>query len=217
MKKLLFILLILSLSSPLWADITVDKIQGNVEIMLPGAMSWSKTEQGAELPGDCRISTGFNSSAVLLVNGETRITLKALSRLTVEEAAKQSDGTQNTRLYLGSGRIRADVKKSQGRIHDFKVRTPVATAAVRGTSFDMASGRLDVTEGTVTFTVGSYSFSVKGGQSSRVSVVNGRPGLLSPTEAVLTNRQVQSSTGNTGRADGSDSSGRSGYASIELR
>lgn len=217
MKKLLFILLILSFSSPLWADITVDTIQGNVEIMLPGAMSWSKTEQGAELPGDCRISTGFNSSAVLLVNGETRVTLKALSRLTVEEAAKQSDGTQNTRLYLGSGRIRADVKKSQGRIHDFKVRTPVATAAVRGTSFDMASGRLDVTEGTVTFTVGSYSFTVKRGQSSRVTVVNGRTGLLSPTEAVLTGRQVQSSTGSTGSADGSESSGRSGYASIELR
>lgn len=120
MKKLLFLLLIVSLSSPLWADIMVDKIQGNVEVMLPGAASWSKTEVGAVLPGDCRISTGFNSSAILLVNGETTVTLKALSRLTVEEATKQSSGAQNTRLFLGSGRIRADVRKSQGSIHDLK-------------------------------------------------------------------------------------------------
>jgi ferric-dicitrate binding protein FerR (iron transport regulator) len=219
LKKLLFLFLIISLSSPLWADIMVDRIQGNVEVMLPGASSWSKTEKGAVLPGDCRISTGFNSSAILLINGETTVTLKALSRLTVEEATKQSSGAQNTRLFLGSGRIRADVKKSQGSIHDFKVRTPVATAAVRGTKFDMSSGTLEVTEGTVRFTVGSYSFSVKQGQSTKIQIINGRTGLVSPVTAALSICKVQSNTGTDGGevGDSITTTGRSGYAAIELR
>ncbi|MDC7234650.1 MAG: FecR family protein [Spirochaetales bacterium] len=215
MKKTIILLILFTACSPLWAQVTIDRIQGNVEIQLPGESSWQKAEQGAVLPDSARISTGFNSTARLLVNGETTVSLKALSRLTVEEATRQNNGSQNTKLFLGSGRIRADVRRTDGSIHDFKVGTPVATAAVRGTSFDMGSGTLRVSEGTVTYTVGSYSFSVQRGQSANIRLINGRPGLIPTAEDLLSERQVSINTG--GSTADSGSAGKTGYAVIELR
>jgi ferric-dicitrate binding protein FerR (iron transport regulator) len=52
-------------------------------------------------------------------------------------------------LYLQTGRIKADVAPpSEGKI-DFKVRSPSATASVRGTSFEFDGLRLVVDDGRV--------------------------------------------------------------------
>ena len=45
--------------------------------------------------------------------------------------------------------MRADVRRSDNMINDFQVRSPVATAAVRGTSFTFDGMRLEVVKGNV--------------------------------------------------------------------
>jgi hypothetical protein len=47
------------------------------------------------------------------------------------------------------GKVTAQVKTTAGLKHDFKLRSPVSTAAVRGTEFEYDGWRLSVEEGQV--------------------------------------------------------------------
>ncbi len=90
----------------------------------------------------------------------------------------------NTKLNLKLGRIKADVKTSKGMKHDFTLRTPVSTAAVRGTVFEGgANGDLDVERGKVQQRnrIGQ-STTVSGGNSSTV----GGTGFTPPATAAET-------------------------------
>ena len=209
------------MTASLWAEVSITQVKGKVELMLPGSQSWVKASDGAEIPANTRISTGFNSTAVLVVNRDTRVNLKALTRIQLEEAIAQNDGSQNTRLLLGSGRIQADVKKKEGSFHDFRVNSPVATAAVRGTQFDMSPRKLKVLEGAVRFFAGGYGFTIQRGQDAQVTVIGSSIGIDSPTGAAINSRKVQTNTGST---DGdiivnntSSSSSNIGSAYIQLK
>ena len=69
------------------------------------------------------------------------------------------------------GRVRANVRTAEGRSADFEVRTPLSTAAVRGTQFEYDGWSLSVSEGVVEFanllgqtrTVGAGEISVTTG------------------------------------------------------
>ncbi|MDC7241703.1 MAG: FecR family protein [Spirochaetales bacterium] len=219
MKKTILIILCLFITASLWADVSITDIKGKVELMLPGSGSWSAAGEGDTVPAGTRISTGFNSTAVLVVNGDTRVNLKALTRIKMEEAIAQSDGSQNTSLFLSSGRLQADVKKKEGSFHDFRVSSPVATAAVRGTRLDMSPSRLTVLEGIVQFSLGDYSFTLQRSQSAKITIVGSTMGLDPPTEQVLGGRTVNTNTSqnrNIVTTSGSPGS-KVGYALIELR
>ena len=99
------------------------------------------------------ISTGFGSRAVLEANG-SRIVVEALSRLTLEELSSDSSGNSNTSLNLRTGRIRAAVRRSNTGTTNFRVGSPVATAAVRGTEFGFNGFGVQVGDGTVNFRSG---------------------------------------------------------------
>jgi hypothetical protein len=87
-----------------------------------------------ELPLKATISTGFNSQAVLDV-GSSVLTLRALTRIRIDELQVR-DNVAVTGLSMPVGRIRAEVRTAEGLSTDFRVRSPVSTAAVRGTGFD---------------------------------------------------------------------------------
>ena len=101
------------------------------------------------VPINSMISTGFASEATIVMDNAD-ITIKPLTRMTIQDFAS-SAGTTTTKLFLGSGKIRADVKKSRNLINDFQVRSPVATAAVRGTSFTFNGITLEVILGSVDY------------------------------------------------------------------
>ncbi|MDA3955235.1 FecR domain-containing protein, partial [Oceanispirochaeta sp.] len=129
MKKLFDLMMIFSLSVPVFADVVISRTSGLVEVMKSGSTAWVKAEEGSLLSQNSRISTGFNSTATLLINDASEVTVKALTRIKVEEiSGNGSSGDQNTRLFMGAGRINASVKKNESSIHDFRVRTPVSTA-----------------------------------------------------------------------------------------
>jgi hypothetical protein len=125
----------------------IQRISGAVEVKAPGAAEWRPAEEGQTLDRAALISTGFRSSALLSVGAST-ITVRALTRLSLEEIVAARNEEQVT-VQLRTGRIRAEVNPPTGGTTDFTVRSPVATASVRGTVFDFDGIRLRVEEGRV--------------------------------------------------------------------
>jgi len=116
----------------------VTKKSGKVEIQdsnNPG--KWLPLEIGSTLGKGSIIQTGFKSEAELQIKGTT-ISLAPLSRLTFEQLV-QKDKKDETKVYLDTGSIKTSVKKTEDRSVGFKVRSPVATASVRGTVLEVTN------------------------------------------------------------------------------
>jgi len=124
-------------------------VTGKVEIQNPGEQTWGPASAGMEVPIRATISTGFGGGAVLEL-GATTLTVRQLTRLRIDELSTQNNVTR-TNLVMPVGRIRADVKSTAGTSTDFKLRSPVSTAAVRGTGFETDGSLLSVFESIVTF------------------------------------------------------------------
>jgi hypothetical protein len=150
-------------------EAVIRKISGNVEVKAPGG-GWVSAEVGRKLERSAQISTGFKSGALLAV-GNSTITVRPLTRLTVEELTV-SEGNELIDLNLRVGRVRAEVVPPPGRKTEFTVRSPMATASVRGTSFEFDGMRLNVEEGRVYIS----------GQGSGGSYVGAGHGVNADTE-----------------------------------
>jgi len=124
-------------------------VTGKVEIKSPGEEAWAPAAAGMEVPVKATISTGFGGAAILEV-GASVITVRQLTRLRIDELSTQ-DKVTKTSLTMPVGRIRADVKSTGGTATDFKLRSPVSTAAVRGTGFETDGAHLSVFESIVAF------------------------------------------------------------------
>lgn len=151
MKKYILIILLLLIGTFLFAEITavVKDISGKVEIMAPGG-SWKKAAEGMKIEEGYFISTGFRSEAVLEL-GPSKVIVKQLTRMKLEELVEK-EGTVSTSLNLRVGKIKAEVRTTAGLRQDFRLTSPVSTAAVRGTSFEYDGVNLKVLEGSVEFT-----------------------------------------------------------------
>jgi hypothetical protein len=125
---------------------------GTVEVKAPGAASWTAAQTGQRITRNTMISTGFRSTALIVLENSTLI-VRPLTRLSIEEILN-IQGNETVRIGLQTGRIRADVKPPVGGRTDFTVRSPTATASVRGTSFDFDGVNLRVDEGLVHVTGG---------------------------------------------------------------
>jgi hypothetical protein len=134
-------------AAPQTVAAVIREVSGTVETKAPGAAEWKAAAAGQELDTASLISTGFRSTALVGI-GNSTVTVHPLTRLSLEEIAEGQNGDTVT-LNLRTGRIRADVKPPAGRAIDFSVRSPVATASVRGTVFEFDGLRLSVEEGRV--------------------------------------------------------------------
>ena len=129
-------------------DAKVVSVKGKVEIQEAGM--WVALDEGDVVEKGTVISTGFNSEVVLSVK-ESNFTLGPLTRITVEDLTSSGD-KDSTQLFIDSGSISVSVDSSEGRRTGFKVRSPVATASVRGTAFNLSSsGKISVNQGLVSF------------------------------------------------------------------
>jgi len=140
-------LLLFAAAIPLFAvDAVVRSTEGKVETKETGGR-WQPAEPGLSISRGTYISTGFNSKAVLEL-GESTLEVKALTRMQLEQIVENSDSV-DTDLFLEVGKVEANVQSTEGLRNNFKLRSPVSTAAVRGTSFVFDGFTLWVTEGTV--------------------------------------------------------------------
>jgi ferric-dicitrate binding protein FerR (iron transport regulator) len=156
------------------------EVEGTVEAMAPGSGVWVKAAAGDRIGRDAVISTGFRSYAVVVL-GESVITVRPVTRLSLEEMARDGSGEQ-VGLYLQTGRIRAEVNPPAGARTVFTVRSPIATASVRGTSFEFDTERLRVAEGRVDYSIANGR-QVSVGSQETSYVGDGGEALVSPFQA----------------------------------
>lgn len=148
MKKL-FIAIFLMNAVMFAQDFSVSKVSGKAEVL--------KNDRWIALNVGDTIQTGFRSSLTLEKSGEATVEVGALTRMTVEQLV---DG--NSRMFIASGGLKSNVEPNK-RL-GFTVRTPVATASVRGIEFNVENtfGGTDVStmRGSVAVWNGSNSVSV---------------------------------------------------------
>ena len=145
MKKFLLILILSCLVFSVFAlDGVVVDVLGKVEKQ--SGDSWITLKKGDILvPGDV-VSTGFKSEAVLSI-GESTVTVRALTRLTIEQLYEKNKNHISS-VYLDTGSICADIKPVENKRVGFTVKTPAVTASVRGTAgYIYAYGKVEAIRG----------------------------------------------------------------------
>jgi hypothetical protein len=167
MKKLFFTLFLITffLTGAFCQNGIIRELAGEVELRHAGASSFVRASAGDDVALNTIISTGFRSTATIAV-GHSLITVRPLTRLSLAEI-QSMDNTENVSLNLQTGRIRVDVNPPAGQMTNFTVQSPVATASVRGTSFEFDTVNLSVEEGRVFFSgnTGSAVIVAAGGAS----------------------------------------------------
>jgi hypothetical protein len=151
MKKTLMGLLLLCaiISGAFGQSGEIRELTGNVEIKPAGAGAFIAAKSGDQIAKDTVVSTGFRSTAIIAV-GSSIIIVRPLTRLTLAEIQSASN-TENLSVNLQAGRVRVNVKPPAGTKANIPIQSPVATASVRGTSFEFDTENLDVFEGSVAF------------------------------------------------------------------
>lgn len=148
MKKLFGLVLVFFASTAIVfaAQAEFSVVNGKVEYQLASG-EWRPARVGDKIDTNVLVSTGFKSNAVLKLNA-TSISMRPLTRLTLEQMQETSEGSQ-TQLLLLAGRVRADVPPQEGKTTEFTVKSTTATASVRGTSFEFDGRNLIVDRGAV--------------------------------------------------------------------
>jgi hypothetical protein len=166
-------------------EAVIREISGTVELKASGAADWSPARRGQEVGRNTVISTGFRSTA-LIVLGNSTILVQPLTRLSVEELVR-SGGGERVSLNLRAGRVRADVSPPLNGTTEFTVRSPTATASVRGTSFEFDGIRLRVDQGRVHMSGGDRSGTYVGaGREVAMDLETGRtPGVAEAAREAL--------------------------------
>jgi len=127
----------------------IKELSGTVELKPSGAVDFIAAKAGDRVQQDTVVSTGFKSTALVEV-GSAIITVKPLTRLTLKEISA-SQGSENVNMNLHSGRVRVELTPPAGTKTSMSVTSPVATASVRGTVFDLDTQNLYVERGAVAF------------------------------------------------------------------
>ena len=219
MKKTILVLFLMVIGLSVFAQSSDNRsgvirdLSGSVELKASGASQYVPAKAGDAVRQDTVISTGFKSTALVEL-GSTVITVRPLTRLTLTEISA-SAGTETLNVNLQAGRVRVDVNPPAGTRAAMTVSSPVATASVRGTSFEFDTRALRVTHGSVVFAGRrGPSTTVNGGSDSRVEPdgrtvdpVKTRSGKYRPPAPV----GADSSSGSK-----SDSSQSTGMISITL-
>ncbi len=123
------------------------EVSGEVEVSIEG-QEWIPLEEGDAVPIDTRISTSFGADAVIAVGENAELTVEPLTRIEIEDLVAE-EGVDRSEMNLEVGRIQGDVEDVEDRETEFEVRSEVATASVRGTSFVFDGESLSVQGGEV--------------------------------------------------------------------
>jgi hypothetical protein len=147
----------------------VVSVSGKAEVLVDS--TWKSIAAGDSLKSGDMIQTGFKSSVVLKVKNST-VNVSPLTRMTVEQLSDNPE-KDNVRLFVKAGGISSDVKKTDARKVGFTVRTPVATASVRGTEFSVQnkfnSTDVNTTRGSVAVWRGKNSVNVSSDSENSAS------------------------------------------------
>ncbi|QTQ13233.1 FecR domain-containing protein [Treponema parvum] len=124
-------------------------ISATGKVQVKDGAAWKSLAAGDSIKKGDVISTGFKSEANIKF-GNSVFVVEPLSRITIEQLAEK-DGNEASQMFLDTGSVRANVRAAENKRVGFSVRSPVATASVRGTE-----GRV-VSDGTVYSTKSTWA------------------------------------------------------------
>lgn len=116
-------------------DAVVVSSTGKVEVQ--NGTQWVPVKEGDVLKKGSVVQTGFKSELVLKVK-ESNMKISQLTRMVIENLSAGSD-KDDTRIFIDTGSVRSEVNRSGNRKVGFTVRSPVATASVRGTIVNLSN------------------------------------------------------------------------------
>lgn len=165
------------------ATAVVAAVSGSVSIRLQESDPWREAEPQELLPVGATISTGFDGRATVETGGVT-LQVRPLTRLQIE-VLLQREGEVRGEFSLPVGRIRGDIRTTDGAGSNIQIRSPIAIAGVRGTGFEFDGVNLQVDTGTVQL-VNRFNegVTVRAGEASTAA------GVLPPPTAAQTGRQA---------------------------
>ncbi len=140
-----FSVCLLTLSSLFAGEALIVQVDGDVELRLNG--EWTPAEPGMTVPLGATLSTGFGATARVSTPGAD-LEVQPLTRLRIDELIDTPE-LQRTEGRLEVGRIRGTVDVGAERPPELELRGPIATASVRGTSFEFDGRNLRVLSGSV--------------------------------------------------------------------
>jgi outer membrane protein assembly factor BamB len=111
---------------------TVSFLVGDVKIDTTGVMSDARVNM--EIGKGNAIVTGKKSECNLLIGEDSYVLVRENSRLVIDKLVKSVEGLETNSVDLKMGKIVVNPKKLL-KSEEFKVKTPTAIAAVRGTKF----------------------------------------------------------------------------------
>jgi len=172
---------------------TVHWFRGDVSMRSRGGSFVDLTTMGTKLSEGDDISTGADGEAMLALSNGSTVNLLPNTQCNIGSLLRQREEDAQVRVNLKIGKIAARVAKSETSVPGFSVRTPNATASVRGTVFNV---QYDEQSQTTTVAVEQGTVDVASNNSSRVAVSGGQ--------------QVQVARGLMGEVTGTGSSADSG-------
>ncbi len=128
-------------------DGQVVTVSGKVEYQTPSGI-WKPLRAGDPVTPGTVISTAFKAEATIRL-GASILTIKPLTRMSLTQLVEKED-TVDTELYLEVGNVKAEVNPLNSKKNGFTVKSPAATASVRGTVFEIGD-RLVITQGSVLY------------------------------------------------------------------
>ena len=152
-KRLCFVTLILLMifatSAVSALDGEIVAVSGKVEYN-DGSGVWKPAKTGGIISAGSIISTGFKSEATVKL-GTSILSIRPLTRMTLRQLVERDD-VVDTEVYLDVGKVKAEVNSLNNKKNGFSVKTPVATASVRGTVYEVSDREVRVLSGNVVCT-----------------------------------------------------------------
>jgi len=182
MRKGVLIAVLLLLPSALWAQATlrVSSVTGSVEWRAVAGKSFrTLTATQAVQVGD-EVRTGPDAQLILEVPDGSYMVVSENSRLVVEDFWS---GDLRSLMNLMVGKVRFYVQRLGGRPNPYRVTTPTALIAVRGTTFEVSIDEAQIAE--VRCLEGRVSVETVGLPNREVILEPGRKTLVRPGEYPL--------------------------------
>jgi RNA polymerase sigma factor (sigma-70 family) len=153
---------------------TLVQVKGAVEILPVGSEAWRLSSVGDRIESGDRIRTGSFSAATLVFFDGSTTDMRANTEATVAQMSSRRGGRGKVIvLHQWLGQTYNRVNRLRDETSHFRVETPTAVTAVRGTEFAIAiesngATRVAVVEGVVNVTAEETTVAVLAGQETRV-------------------------------------------------
>lgn len=171
---------------------------GTVELKKSGSSEWMPAKKGDVIDKKTIISTSFKSTAILAV-GNSTITVRPITRLSLEELITQNE-TETVSLKLNTGRVKVEVTPPSGGRTNLTVQSPSTTASVRGTVFEFDTTSIRVLEGSVSYASlnsrANLTVIVNADEKSRVNEYTGE--IITPADFEDMERSLPGLPGHSG-------------------